>query len=223
MAIERPGRLPCDPASCRLNLVLDAHDRGARGGEVIVVGADRPDGTVEGGKGRLSAVLERERAQVDRRSRSTERVRAERLPPGGSPRVVLSQRLPGLEAGDVLLASARQIAQIRELPYFVAAKIILSTRPRSRRASAYAKRVASRAGTLTETNGFNCTIGPSAFRSPCLTRKAGLAQIKRTPRRPLYANLVVRSFPKRAQARVAFPPARVKRAGMRITRLRLPD
>jgi hypothetical protein len=223
LTVGRPGALPCNPDSCRLNLLLDAHHRKARGGEVIVVGADRPDGSIEGGKARLSAALSRAGAELQVRERVTRRLRAGSLPAGGTPRVVLSQRLPGLDAGDVLLASARQRTAIRELPYFVAAKIVLSTRPRSRRASRYAKRVTSRAGTLTETNGFNCTIGLSAFRSPCATHKAGLAQIKRTPRRPLYANLVARSFPKRAQARAAFPPARVKRARMRITRLRLGD
>ena len=34
-------------------------------------------------------------------------------------------------------------------------------------------------GRITESNGFNCAQGPSAYRTPCLTRKAGLLEIVR--------------------------------------------
>lgn len=222
LRVDRPGALPCSPSSCHLNMLLAAHHPRREGGEVIVVGADRPDGSIEGGKARLSFALTRRRADLDRKPRATGRQRARRLPAGGEPRAVLSQRLPGLERGDVLLTSAFQRTAIRELPYFVAAKVILATRPGARRPSAYARRIVSRAGTATETNGFNCTIGPSAFRTPCRTDKAGIAVVKRTPGRALYANLVMRSFPKRAQARGGFPPARITRDGrLEAVRLRL--
>lgn len=224
LRIPRTGVLPCRPASCHLNMLLAAHHRKREGGEVIVVGADRPDGSVDGGKARLSFALTRKRAEVKRKRMATGRQRVRRLPPGGAPRAVLSQRLPKLKRGDVLLASAFQRTAIRELPYFVAAKVILATRPGARKPSAHAREIVSRAGTATETNGFNCTVGPSAFRTPCKTEKAGIAVIKRTPRRPLYANLVMRSFPKRAQARGGFPPARVSGRGrLEVTRLRLDD
>jgi hypothetical protein len=134
--------------------------------------------------------------------------------------VVLSQRLPPLRDGDVVVAVARQRTGIRELPYFVAAKLVLEARPGATAPRANVRRIGSRAATFTDTNGFNCTPGPSAFRSPCRTEKAGLVEIKRSPRRPLFANLVMRSFPKRVQARASFPPARVEAGRLVVTRVR---
>lgn len=226
--VPPPKRLPCAPSDCRLEVVVDAHHPRREGGEVIVVGADRPDGSVEGGKARLSATVARADTPLRRTRLHAGRQRVSTLPPSGSPRVVLSQRLNGLRDGDVLLLDARQRTRIRELPYFVAAKVIVAARPGARKPGRLGRRLVTRAGTMTETNGFNCTVGPSAFRSPCRTDKVGLAEIKRTPRdargrsRPLYANLVMRSFPKIAQARGAYPPARVgRRGGLEIRRVRV--
>lgn len=226
--IPRPGKLPCPPASCRLNMVLSAHHRVAQPGQVVVVGADRPDGSVDGGKARLTAAIARARAKIGILERRTRRRSSRALPASfdGGQRVVYSERLKGLEAGDVLLVEARQRTKIRELPYFVASKVVLATRPNARNAGPFTRRIASRQGTATETNGFNCTIGRSAFRSPCTTRKAGLVVIERAPGRgqlkPLYLNLVSRAFPKLAQARRgSYPPARVLRGGgLTVTRLR---
>ena len=109
--------------------------------------------------------------------------------------------------------------------------VIVSTRPNATRPSALARRAVSRAGTVTETNGLNCTLGSSAFTSPCRTRKVGVTTIERTPRsktgRPkaLYVNLVSRGFPKLAQGRLArgFPPVRIEDGGfLDVTRMRLP-
>lgn len=225
--LSRAQARACARTECRLNMILDAHHKKAEGGEVVVVGADRPDGSVEGGKARLSAALIRAGAQVDRSRRKTTKRRARKLPASGAQRVVYSRRLGGLRSGDVLLARGKQLTSIRRLPYFVASKVVLTTRPDARRPSRLSKRLTTRAGTLTETNGFNCTPGPSAFTSPCTTRKLGLAVIKKTPRypngrsRPLYANLVSRAFPKLAQARGSYPPARVRHGGeLLVTRLR---
>ena len=230
IAISRPERLPCPAGHCRLNMIVSAHHPNARGGEVVVVGADRPDGSVEGGKGRLSAAVARAGRDVELTRSATHARRVRRLPASfdGGQRVVYSQRVGRLAAGDVLLARARHRTRIRRLPYFVATKIVLATRPDARNAGPLTRRIATRRGTLTETNGFNCTIGPSAFRSPCTTKKAGLVMLQRAPTdrrgepRPLYVNLVSRTFPKLAQARRrAYPPAHVLRGGgLTVTRLR---
>jgi hypothetical protein len=230
MRVRSAGRLPCSPSGCRLNMVVSAHHRRARGGEVVVIGADRPDGSIEGGKGRLSAAVARAGRGVEAVARRTTRRRTRALPASfsGGQRVVYSQRIPGLGPGDVLLARATQRTAIEELPYFVASKIVVSARPNARRPGPLARRIVSRRGTATETNGFNCTLGPSAFRSPCRTRKAGLAVVQQTPRdargrrRPLFVNLVSRTFPKRAQARLArYPPARILGGGeLTVTHLR---
>lgn len=229
ISIERLGGLPCGPSQCRLNMVVGANHRRAHGGEVVVIGADQPDGSVEGGKGRLGAALVRAEGRVVRTNLQTTRRRARKLPASfsGGQRVVYSQRVAGLAAGDVLLVRGRQRTRIRGLPYFIATKIVLATRPRARNPGPRMRRIATRRGTATETNGFNCTVGPSAFRSPCMTRKAGVIVVKRAPGgrrgrpKPLYLNLVSRTFPKRAQARGSYPPARVLRGGgLTVTRLR---
>jgi hypothetical protein len=93
------------------------------------------------------------------------------------------------------------------------------------------RRVISRFGTATETNGFNCTLGPSAFVSPCVRNKAGLALVEERPLdstgqpKTLYANLVSRGFPKLAQAaRGSYPPIDVLDDGyLSVTRLREPQ
>ena len=52
-----PGSLPCAAGDCFVNLVLDAHDRAARRGNRLIIGADRPDGSIAQDKGRLGAVV----------------------------------------------------------------------------------------------------------------------------------------------------------------------
>ncbi|MEZ5063018.1 MAG: hypothetical protein R2700_16190 [Solirubrobacterales bacterium] len=59
--------LPCPAEECRLNMLVDASSRKAQGGEVVVVGADQENGSVEGGKARLGAVVARGPLRVDRR------------------------------------------------------------------------------------------------------------------------------------------------------------
>ena len=230
LRVKRPGRLPCSPSDCVLNMVVAAQHRRARGGEVVVIGADRPDGTIEGGKGRLNAAVARAGRGVEAVVRRTTKRRTPRLQASfsGGYRVVYSQRVAGLEAGDVLLVRGEQRTRIRQLPYFIGSKIVVSARRQARSPGRLTRRIVSRHGTATETNGFNCTIGPSAFRSPCTTRKMGLAVLERAPKDsrgepiPLFVNLVSRTFPKRAQARHGgWPPARILRGGgLVVTQLR---
>jgi hypothetical protein len=222
VVIDRRRSLPCPPSRCRMNMVVDAHHRRARGGEVVVVGWDLLDGSIDQGKARLNAAVSRHGTEIVTRTRSTKHRRVRRLPTPShkDPRVVYSRRLKGLQAGDVLLIRARQRTHIKRLPYYIGSKVVVSTGPRARRSRPLTRRIVSRSGTATEVNGFNCTLGPSAFRNPCLTRKAGLALIKRTPRRqgggsrPLFVNLVSWGFPKPEQERLAsYPPLRVIRGG----------
>lgn len=230
LSVNRVDDLPCRPRECHLNMVVDAHHPSARGGEVVILGADRPDGSVERGLGRLNAVIARAGADVTGVRRRTNRRRTRRLPASfhGGYRVVYSQRMRSLRAGDVLLVRATQRTAIQGYAHFLANRIVIATRPRARRPGPLARRIVSPAGTASGTNGFNCTLGPSAFRTPCLRRKPGLAFIKRTPRdrkgrtRPLYVNLVSRGFPKLVQpARGSYPPARVlSGGGLSVRRLR---
>jgi len=216
--------LPCKATKCRLNMILDASHPEALSDQFVVVGSDQPDGSVEGGKARLSAVVSSGRVGVDERD-TNGRV-SKRLAPSfsGGKTVVYSQKLENLRAGDVLLIRSRQRTAIQGLPYFISNQIVVSTRKGATRPSGLTRRIVSRSGLATETTGFNCTLGPSAFQSPCLSIKAGMAEIERTPTnkrgkpKPLYVNLVSRGFPKLAQARGSYPPARILEGGKLIVR-----
>lgn len=219
--------LPCRPTSCRLNMVLDAWDNRARRNEFVVVGADQPDGSVEGGKARLSAAVSK--GAIDVAKRSTNREVNTIVPASfeGGKTVVYSQRLDSVRAGDVLIVRADQYTAIRGLPYFVSDQLVVTTRRGASRPSALTRRAISRSGLASETTGFNCTLGPSAFSSPCHTVKAGMATIESVPKnkrgqpKPLFINLVTRAFPKLAQAR-GYPAARiVEGGGLIVRRLRV--
>jgi hypothetical protein len=228
--VKRRRKLPCRPSDCRLNMLVAAHHRRARDGDVVVIGADRTGGRVDNDKARLSAAILREGAGITVHRRSTRRRRTRLLPASfdGGNRVVYSQRLPRLHRGDVLLVRARQRTRIERFPYFIGTKVVVSTGPRARHPTPLTRRIVSRDGIATEINGFNCTIGPSHFRNPCLTRKAGLALIRRTPMRAggrpraLFVNVISRGFPKVKPTSADYPPLRVVRGGgLTVTRLRV--
>ena len=214
--IPGPGRLPCRRDECRLNLVLDAHDRRARPGNRLVIGADRPDGSVAQDRGRLSAIVFRQGFETRALEREVDQPRRSHLSMvtgalgnrQGGHEVVYSAPLPDLQRGTVISAEAWQRLGIGHLPYsaFVSTELILASGRNRTSPDRVAKRAASFNGHLTETTGFNCTQGPSAFRTPCVSHRAGIVQLRRTPERdgriaPLYVNLVSRTFPKRTSAR----------------------
>lgn len=219
-------KLPCAPKSCRLNFVLSAHNRRARGGERLVLGGDRPNGSVKQGKARLSATIMRgARKRLKVHNYTSSKRRYTRLAPdfSGGHRATYSHKLRNLKRGDVLIVRARQLSALPGAdPYFVSNRLILSSRRRATRPSKIAKRSISSRGKVTPTNGFNCTGGPSGFRSPCLANKAGIVRVRRTPKRPLYVNLVTRTFPLVAQqARANFPPVKIlSGGGVAVQRLR---
>ena len=223
--------MPCEPGDCRLNLVVSAYHPAARGGEVVVVGKENGPGTEAGGGGRLNAVVARSEAPLAIVRYRTTRRRTRRLPASfdRGDRVVYSQRLSRLLAGDALLIQAVQRTSIRDYAHYIANRVVIATRPGATQPSRLTRRIVSGSGRAAGNNGFNCTIGPSAFSSPCRRRKAGLALIKKAPTdrrgraRPLYVNLTSRSFPKRSQpARgTTHEAARVLRGGaVRVVRLR---
>jgi hypothetical protein len=208
--IRHPHQVPCRPSACHLNLVLEADYPRAREGQVVLVGADRPNGTVRQDKGRLNAILLHKHVPAPKRFRTAKR-RSRSIPiaPGGKNgrRVIYSQRVNNLKKGDVLEASARHLVTISSLPYpaFVGADLILTHGRNAVVPTGIARGAASTHGTFTEQNGFNCTHGPSEYSDPCRTRKAGAVRIQRNLARngrsiPLYINVVCAGEPKRAAA-----------------------
>jgi hypothetical protein len=201
--------LPCPPTRCFINLVAEAHSSRARKGNVLVVGADKPNGEVNQDKGRLNAVVVRPGALPPDRYRTRQRLRR-KLPVladgAHRPRVIYSLKLSHPHAGDVFVTSASQRTSIGGLPYsvLVSHRVILAASRGASSSSPFAMRVSSSYGQFGETNGFNCTQGPSAYRSPCLSTKAGLIRIRRAPSRngrpvPLYVNLICYVLPKSDQ------------------------
>jgi hypothetical protein len=208
--IRHPKRLPCRPDACRLNLVVEADHPRARDGQVVLVGADRPNGTVRQDKGRLNATVLHGHVDSKRFRTAERRSRSVPIAPSGKTgrRVIYSQRINKLRKGDVLEASARHLISIASLRYatFIGTDVILGRGPHAVSSAGLPRQVATGNGDLTEQNGFNCTHGNSAYESPCRTRKSGAVRIKRNVQRhrravPLWINVVTAGLPKGTTAR----------------------
>ena len=209
--LGRHRRLPCALHRCHVNVVARRQQRRASRGNVLIIGADRPDGRIEQDMGRLNAIVipRGVHARVSPTAlRSPRSSRPARGPPGQ--RRVASRLLAEAPA------PRRRRRHCRRRPAPAPASPASRTARTSRRKMIIAgqadgdEAVSSNvtlSGFVTEANGFNCTQGPSAYRTPCVTRKAGLATIRHRPvdrqgvRAPLYLNLIQRSFPKLARAR----------------------
>jgi hypothetical protein len=229
LTVRSPRRLPCRPSRCHLNLVVSAHHPDARHGNRLVIGADTPNGAVRQSKGRVSALLIPAGSDPRTRTEASRRRVNRTIPMDRSGRgwtSVYSVKLRNLRAGEVITARARQILDIDHLgnAVFDSSQIVLT----QGRRKVSPGRIARRSGApsaFTEANGFNCTQGPSAYRTPCVSRKVGQIRIVRDPvdRRgrsiPLYVNLISRGFLKTAQPkRPSF--ARVLRGGsLRVNRI----
>ncbi len=218
--IGRAAELPCPLDRCHVNMVVAAHDRHAGPRDRLIIGTDRPNGTVEQDKGRLNAIEIPPGAHpAIKRYRATRR-RSRTLPvkEDGGRRVVYSARVPRLRRGDALAVEAKQVTDISALPYaaYVSDEIVLAGSPRA--VEPARPSVAAERGYLTEANGFNCTQGHSQFQTPCTSSKAGAIAVTRdttahrTRSRALYVNLVSRSKPKHVGA-VPGDVARIGRGG----------
>jgi hypothetical protein len=230
--IRHPHRLPCRPNRCFVNLVLEADYPRAHDGEVILVGADTPDGDVRQDKGRLNAIVLHDRVPPPKRYR-TEKRRSRSIPiaPTGRAgrRVIFSQRISHLKKGDVLEMSADHVVSISSLPYpsFVGTHVILTHGPQAVTPAGIARTAVGAHGDLTEANGFNCTHGPSAYRTPCRTRKTGAVRIRHTVARkgsfiPLYLNVVSAGKAKRASAGPNDRMRVLAEGGLKVRRFRGP-
>jgi hypothetical protein len=231
--VPRPSRLPCGAESCFLNLVLEADHRRARRGQVILLGADRPNGTVRQDKGRLNAVVLRGDPPRPASFRTRKLVsRSVPVAPVGErgKRVVYSQRVGHLRKGDVLEARARHLMTISSLPYsaFISTRMIVAGGRHEVVPSGTARRVSALNGQIVELNGFNCTHGPSAYQDPCASRKVGALRIRKNavdrhgdPVR-LYVNVVVGGKAKRTDANAGDRMRALRGGSLRVRRYRAP-
>jgi hypothetical protein len=233
MTVRAPRRLPCQPARCHLNLVVSAHHPNALHGNRLVIGADTPGGAVKQGKGRVSALLIPAGSDTVTRKAVSER-RVHRTVPmdrsGSGWTSVYSVKLRNLRAGEVITARARQVLDIAHLrnAVFDSSRIVL-TQGRRKVSSGWIARRSGAPSDFTEANGFNCTQGHSAYRTPCVSRKAGQITIVRKPvgRRgrsvPLYVNLISRGFLKTAQPKRAASAHVLRGGSLRVERRMIRD
>ncbi len=190
-----------------------------------MIGSDAPHRSVVQDKGRINVVRIRQNARARVLVAGTSKPAARTLSVRSRQRrVVASSRIDSPEPGDVIEAVASARAALRRLPYnaLISSQLIVAPGPRATHPGVAAKVMTSR-GKLGEQNGYNCTRGPSAFRSPCPIVKAGLARVRSRadglldPGQPLYVNLVARAEPLLDRAR-AHHRVRVRDPRVRITR-----
>lgn len=197
--------LSCPDGECYVNLVAGAHNKRAKRGNVVVVGADRPDGSVVQDKGRLNVVHARQGTPLAQASSSDALVNPA-LPLNEGKhvkrRVVHSIEIPAPREGDVLSFDASFLATVIG-PHnaYISSRVIVAETPTATQSEGLAKQISSFRGSATESNGFNCTLGPSGYRNPCTVVKAGATRITETPTDaqgapvPLYLNLVSAAKP----------------------------
>jgi hypothetical protein len=209
--VGNPANLPCPPDRCFVNLVASAESSRARSGNVVVVGADTPSGSVRQDKGRLDAVVLRGNGLSGEPERTKRRIQKQ-VPVGDSGqsglRVIYSLPLRDLQRGDAYVAEARAKTSIGHLPYpvFIGTQMVVARRRTDPNPGRFPRKVVQLGGQVTEGNGFNCTHGNSAYETPCVSRKVGLLRVKqdavdgRGDPVTLYLNLVANALPKRARA-----------------------
>ncbi len=174
---------PCGPSSCHVNLVLRAYHRDARPGDELAIGGDDDDGSFRGDKGRINAVLYRPGVQLPGATTTTTGELRGKLPvgPDDPPREPIYRvELNGLKAGEQITVDAKTIADIAHLPYsaLVQSEIVVSTDP-NREGLEGIRNFISLEGRIAESNGFNCTQGASAFRTPCEVRKVAAFHVNK--------------------------------------------
>jgi hypothetical protein len=198
----RVGRhLPCPPDRCFANVVVSASSPRAGRDQRIIIGSNKPSGRIVQNKSMLSAITLAPGSRAERLRTSRLRRRSQRLRPRR--KAVLSQKVEGLERGDVLAVTAALRSDVRHLGYnaLVGAQLVVARGPHATQSSRLVRRSVWLDGEISPLNGTNCT----PVQSPCRTRKAGAVKVRRTVAgnsggsAPLFVNLVVRTKQKRVE------------------------
>jgi hypothetical protein len=182
---------------CTLSLVVSAHDPKAHGSERILLGGQRPDGSIPQDRGRVNLIAIRPGSGPARVGTTTE-LRRSSSPMDKRRRVVASKKLRRLRGGEGIEVEAELRTTISQLPYSVrtTAHLVLARSPHAVEPDRRTARIALAGGELDESNGFNC-VRPAGS---CVTRKLGVSRLRHSARR-LFVNLVLLTGPKRADAR----------------------
>ena len=217
LRVDDPRKLPCPPDRCFVNLVIDASNPKAGTDDVLIVGGNKPDGSIPQDRGRINAVLLHPgNARYPRPRHTRTRVTPE-LPLDLKRHVVYSQRLRNLEAGQQLAVEAEVVTDRNHLRYSVrtSSQLILADSRTGTEPGRLSKRLGGK-GEISEANGFNCT----ADRDTCTTRKVGVLRLARDAPRRVYVNLVMIVGPKRLEAKPGDRYEVRRRGGLSVTRYR---
>jgi hypothetical protein len=222
LTVRDPERLPCRLDRCRINLVADAHHPQAGGGDLIMVGGQRPDGSIPQDRGRINVVRLRGSTAPDTRIVSTSDPRKRKLRPDLERRVVYSQRLDRLLDGEQLAVDVTLRTGIAHLRYAVrtSTRVVLADSPRAVRQGRFVKGHTRYRGEISENNGSNCTQDEGT----CVYRKVGVEEMRhdavddRGRPVPLYVNVVVVVGPKVREAQGGDRVAIRRRGGIVVTR-----
>jgi hypothetical protein len=176
--------LPCPPDACYVSLIVGASSKKSKKGDVVVLGADRPDRTVQKDKGRLNVVQSRAKVPAPTVTSSEALVNTQLPLTEGKKekrRVVYSVPIPAPLKGEILAFDASFGSDISGLRFntFVGSRVLMGTDPTATTSEGIAKSSIPLRGQATESNGFNCTLGPSGFANACTTVKAGATRISR--------------------------------------------
>ena len=182
--ITDPATLPCAASACYLEMVVGAVNRKAKGGDVVVLGADRPDGSVAQDKGRLNLVQAHSNVAAPTTTATNQLVNTE-LPltihDSEKRRTVYSIPIVAPQKGEVLTFDTAFLTGISALRFntFISSRVIIAQSPTDTKPTGIAKNAIPLKGQATESNGFNCTLGPSGFANACTTVKAGAVRFSR--------------------------------------------
>ena len=205
------------------NFMIPGHpDPRAHRGDLLMVGGQRPDGTIPQDRGRINAVRLRGTTAADYERSSTDEPLRRRVAPDVKRRVVYSLRLDGLVEGEQLDVHASTRVDISHLRYAVrsSARVILAEAPRDVRQSDFVKAHAHHRGEISENNGSNCTQDEGT----CVAHKVGVVEMRRSALDaagrpvPLYINVVTVFGPKVREARGDDRVLLRGRAGIDVTR-----
>jgi hypothetical protein len=172
-----------------LNLVLSAYHPSASSGQVLLVGQNEPNGTVEQNQGRLNVVRFRSAAPSDAATARTAHRRSRKVPVRkGERTVVYSLLLSNLRKDEQLVVSAELPTSARGLGYEarISTELVLTADHTDTKSGRGMKALGSLRGEITKFNGFNCLPGAAS----CLTRKVGVVRILHSRRRDAHVNLV---------------------------------
>jgi hypothetical protein len=215
--------LPCALDACYLNVVASADNPEATGREKLIIGANRPDGTIHQDKGRINAIRFHPGPGPDVPVLRTSKRRDTRLPLNEDvATVVYSKRLDGLDKGEQLAVTGLLRSQVAHLPYNArtAVHVILAHAPRATHPNDLVDRVSTQDGEITENNGINCT----QKQTPCDSPKVGVIELRHDARNPhgervpLFVNLVAIYAAKRQEARPGDRVKVLRGGGLRIRR-----